>query len=41
MIFAKRDRFKENQHVEIKNQEVKYDNFQFSHTIIDFYETNA
>ena len=41
MIFANRGRFKWNQHVEIKNQQVKYDNFQFLHTTPNFYETNA
>ena len=34
-------RFKWNQHVEIKNQQVKCDSFQFLHITADFYETNA
>ena len=41
MIFANIDKFKWNQHVEIKNQQVEYDSFQFLHTTNDFYEINA
>ena len=41
MIFENRGRFKWNQHVEIKNQQVKYDSFQFLHKAADFYETDA
>jgi len=41
MICANRGRFKWNQHVEIKTQQVEYDSFQLLHTTVDFYQTNA
>jgi len=40
-VFANRGRFKWNQHVEMQNQQVEYDNFQFLHTAANFYETSA
>jgi len=41
MNCANRGRFKWNQHVEMQNQQVDYDNFQLLHTTTYFYETNA
>ena len=35
-FFVNGSKFKWNQHIEIKNQQTKYDNFQFLHTIAFF-----
>ena len=40
MNCANRGRFKWNQHIEMQNQQVEYDNFQLLHTAADFCETN-
>ena len=40
-VFANKGKFKWNQHVEMQNQQVECDSFQFLYRTTDFYETSA